>query len=216
MTTPSNQTTDTALAAENTETAAPADVRYRKLQAADQTDMADHLLRLSSLDRHLRFGGGTKDEVIQDYVRRLDWSSTVVIGAYVDGVLRGVTEIVRVRMVPHLSAEVALSVEGPWQNAGVGTELLRRVLTVARNRFIDRIYLLCLAENKKMQKIARKFDANLILHEGEVEGRIWPAWPSYMSLVEEAVSDGTAFFNAVFDAGRSWPAAEEEKKLTQA
>ena len=209
---------DNDMAEEASKTNAPAakpTVLYRKLQAADQADMTAHLLRLSPLDRHLRFGGGTKDEVIEDYVRRLDWSSTVVIGAYVDGVLRGVTEIVRVRMVPHLSAEVALSVEGPWQNAGIGTELLRRVLTVARNRFIDRIYMLCLAENKKMQKIARKFEANLVLHEGEVEGRIWPAWPSYLSMVEEAVGDGVAFVNAVFDAGRLRPGADDEKKLTQ-
>lgn len=199
------QPNPTALVAESpAPVSLPADLRYRKLQAADQAAMEAHLLRLEPHDRYLRFWGGAKDEVITAYCKRLDWSATVVIGVFIDGELRGVGELVRVRLVPHLSAEIALSVEGPWQNAGVGTELLRRVLTVARNRFIDRVYMLCLSENKKMQKIARKFDANLTFHDGEVEGRIWPAWPSYLSLAEEAVRDGEAFFNTFFDTGRLW------------
>ena len=135
----------------------------------------------------------------------------MVVGAFVDGELRGVGELVRVRMVPRLMAEVAFSVEGPWQNAGVGTELLRRVLTVARNRCIDRVYMLCLAENRKMQKIARKFEAVLSFEEGEVEARILPAWPSYFSLMEEAVEDSKAWFPLVFDPGSIWPMAQPQR-----
>lgn len=183
-------------------------LRYRKLQAGDQAALEAHLLRLEPKDRYLRFWGGAKDEVIRDYCARLDWSATVIVGAFVGADLRGVIELVRVRLVPHLAAEVALSVEGPWQNAGVGTELMRRMLTIARNRCIDRVYMHCLAENTRMQKIARKFEANLILHDGEIEGRIWPAWPSYFSLAEEAAADGEAFMASFLDLSRLWPEAE--------
>ena len=147
---------------------------YRKLSAADAGLLAGHLKRLEPNDRQLRFWGGVTDRAIDEYCAKLDWTAAVVVGAFVDGELRGVGELVRVRMVPRLMAEVAFSVEGPWQNAGVGTELLRRVLTVARNRCIDRVYMLCLAENRKMQKIARKFEAVLSFEEGEVEARILP------------------------------------------
>ncbi len=176
--------------------AAPA---FRKLTIADRFAFEEHLLRLDPNDRRLRFWGGVRDEAVRDYCARLDWTAAVIMGAFVDGGLRGVGELVRVRVVPQMAAEIALSVEGSWQNAGVGTELLRRVLILARNRYIDRVYMLCLAENKKMQKIAGKFDANLTYQEGEVEGRIWPAWPSVFSVMEEASQDGHAMLNAIFD-----------------
>ena len=178
---------------------------YRKLTVADADLLAAHLKRLESDDRQLRFWGGITDAAIDEYCQKLDWTAAVVVGAFVDGELRGVGELVRVRMVPRLMAEVAFSVEAAWQNAGVGTELLRRVLTVARNRCIDRVYMLCLAENRKMQKIARKFEAVLSFDEGEVEARILPAWPSYFSLMEEAVDDTKALLPLVFDPVSLWP-----------
>ncbi|MEQ9554684.1 MAG: GNAT family N-acetyltransferase [Rhodospirillales bacterium] len=178
---------------------------YRKLTASDGGLLAGHLKRLDPQDRHLRFWGGVTDTAIDEYCARLDWSAAVVVGAFIDGELRGVGELVRVRMVPRIMAEVAFSVEGPWQNEGVGTALLRRVLTIARNRCIDRVYMLCLVENHKMQKIASKFEAQLSFEEGEVEARILPAWPSYFSLMEEAVEDGKAWFPAIFDPASLWP-----------
>jgi len=39
--------------------------------------------------------------------------------------------------------------------------------------------------------------ARLVIHEGEVEGRISPPWPSYLSLAEEAATEGQALFRAV-------------------
>ncbi len=178
---------------------------FRKLTAADGDLLAAHLKRLEPHDRHLRFWGGVTDTAIEEYCSRLDWSAAVVVGAFIEGELRGVGELVRVRLMPRVMAEVAFSVEGPWQNAGVGTALLRRVLTIARNRCIDRVYMLCLVENRKMQKIASKFEAELSYDEGEVEARILPAWPSYFSLMEEAVEDGKAWFPAIFDPASLWP-----------
>ncbi len=122
----------------------------------------------------------------------------MIVGAFVDGVLRGVGELVRVSAWPKSSAEIALSVEAPFQNDGIGTELLRRILNIARNRYIDRVCMLCLNDNIKMQKIARKFEADLTRAPGETEGRISPLWPSYLSIFEEAAGDSETFFNAVF------------------
>tara|TARA_B100000965_G_scaffold117786_1_gene97213 strand:- start:825 stop:1532 length:708 start_codon:yes stop_codon:yes gene_type:complete len=187
---------------------------YRKLTAHDQALVEAHLQRLEPHDRHLRFWGGMTDQAIKDYCDRLDWSAAVLVGAFIDGELRGVGELVRIRLVPQIMAEVAFSVEGPWQNAGVGTELVRRILTIARNRCIDRVYMLCLSENKKMQKIASKFEMILSYDEGEVEARILPAWPSYMSLMAEAVDDSQAWFSTIFDPSFLWPQAEDGPKAT--
>jgi hypothetical protein len=39
--------------------------------------------------------------------------------------------------------------------------LLERVLLAARNRQVERLHMLCLAENQRMQRLARKFNAAL-------------------------------------------------------
>ena len=172
---------------------------FRKLTRDDTQRIQDHFLRLAPSDRKLRFLSSPRDEVINAYCARLDWPSSMLIGAFVDNVLRGIGELVQVTGWSRPSAEIALSVESAYQNVGIGSELLRRLSILARNRYIDRLSMLCLRENSKMQRIARKFNAELSHNPGEVEGQISSPWPSYMSILEEIVGDGTAFFNAVFN-----------------
>ena len=50
-----------------------------------------------------------------------------------------------------------------------------------------------------MQRVARKFDADLIRDAGEVEGRIRAPWPNYQTFMEEVLSDSWAFYHAIFD-----------------
>jgi len=172
-------------------------VTLRKLTQRDERAYQEHLLRLTPHDRCNRFMGAICDDRVRAYCAGLNWSSTVVLGAFIDGELRGVGELATAARTPRLVAEIALSVEEPWQNLGVGTLLLRHILNMARNRYVSRVYLMCLLDNRKMQKIARKFDANLIFEDGGVEGSLWPHWPNYLSLMEEAATDGRAFFNAI-------------------
>jgi hypothetical protein len=44
---------------------------------------------------------------------------------------------------------------------GAELALLERVLFAARNRQVERLHMLCLAENQRMQRLARKFNAAL-------------------------------------------------------
>jgi len=172
-------------------------VTLRKLTSRDVGLYQEHLLRLTPSDRCNRFMGTVCDDRVRAYCAGLKWPSTVVLGAFIDGELRGVGELAMVTRFPRPVAEIALSVEAPWQNRGIGTLLLRHVLTMARNRYVARVYMMCLLDNRKMQKIARRFDANLIFENGGVEGSLWPHWPNYLSLMEEAAADGRAFFNAI-------------------
>ena len=72
-------------------------------------------------------------------------------------------------------AEAAFSVEQPLQEHGIGTELMGRVIRAARNRGVQHLCISCLAENSKMQAIARHFEAELRFEYGEVVGEIVPA-----------------------------------------
>ncbi len=49
-----------------------------------------------------------------------------------------------------------------------------RVIRAARNRGVHLLYMSCMAENAKMQAIARKHEADLRFEYGEVVGEIVP------------------------------------------
>src|SRR5690606_17457272 len=97
----------------------------------------------------------------------------VLYGFFADGVLRGAAElrILGLRLLSR-EAEAAFSVEAPWQSYGVGSELLERILLAARNRGVKFLHLTCLADNTRMQQLARKFDAELSFDFGGVVGEL--------------------------------------------
>ena len=95
--------------------------------------------------------------------------------------------------------EAAFSVEQPWQSHGVGTVLLERTLLSARNRGIKSLHMLCLAENQRMQQLARKFDAELSFDFGSVIGEVDPPRSTPLSLLREAMADGHDLANAILD-----------------
>lgn len=173
-------------------------VSYRKLSKSDDPAIVRHFLRLSPDDLHKRFFGPVKKEVIQKLCADRPWHESIVFGAFVKGTMRGVGELVWHWPSGLTGAEIALSVESKYQNAGIGSELLRRLLMTARNRCVGRVNMLCLADNIKMQRVAKKFEAELVFQQSETEGRIWPPMPSYISIIQEALGDSEAFFNAVF------------------
>lgn len=162
---------------------------YRKLVAAEALRLRDHLLRLSPRDRHCRFTGHVSDAVVDAYCRRIPWLSTVVVGCFVDGALRAAAECRWLGPGQLRSVEVAVTVEEGWQGQGIGTELVRRVVTVARNRGAASIFMLCLTENRPMQAIARKLAGELHYVDGEVEANIAVPFPTNASLIEEAIAD---------------------------
>lgn len=162
----------------------------RKLLAVERWKLRDHLLRLAPHDRQLRFRGTLSDHAIAVYCDRGELARGYVSGCFIDGVLRGAAELHIDG--PHFSkrGEVAFSVETPWQNQGIASELLRRTLVIARNRSVRTLYMTCLLDNRPMQRVARKFSDDLRFRDGDVEADIVVPFPSYLSLGAEAQSDG--------------------------
>ncbi len=166
----------------------------RKLAASERPLLTAHLLRLDADDRTRRFMGTVDTHHVERYCGADDGRPRLVIGFFVDRVLRGAAELVLAAGGRPGHAEIALSVERPWQNQGVGAELLRRAVILARNRGAAPLRLYCLRENRRMLAIARKAGATLSFEGGEVEGTIVPAWPNTFSLLAETWSDGHAAF----------------------
>ena len=101
-------------------------------------------------------------------------------------------------------AEAAFSVEPAWQNRGIGNELMGRVVRSARNRGVRHLLMSCLAENRKIQAIARKHHAELTFELGDVIGTIAPDQATYLSQLEESLGDEFDFMIAVLDISKSY------------
>jgi GNAT superfamily N-acetyltransferase len=171
----------------------------RKLWIGEAGPYRDHLLRLDGQSRHNRFSGGVADAFIENYVNTAFRLSAVVHGFFVEGVMRGAAELRPLGPPFSREAEAAFSIEGPWQSHGVGSALLDRTLLAARNRGIRKLHMACLANNRRMQDLARKFDAELSFDFGSVVGEVQAARPTPLSVLREFVADGHGFATAVLD-----------------
>jgi GNAT superfamily N-acetyltransferase len=171
----------------------------RKLWVGEADRYRDHLLRLDRGSRHSRFGGGVADTFIHSYVQRTFTLCAAVHGYFADGVLRGAAELRPLGPALAREAEAAFSIEAPWQSHGVGSMLLARTLLAARNRGIKTLHMACLANNNRMQELARKFDAELSFDFGSVVGEVAAARPTPLSMLREFVVDGHGFATAVLD-----------------
>lgn len=171
----------------------------RKLWPKETDKFRDHLLRLDKDSRRMRFAHGVSDSFIDDYAARMGDMGSIVHAYVVDGEVRGAAELKKLGDTWGKEAEAAFSVEVPYQEHGVGTELMGRVIRAARNRGVQHLYMSCLAENAKMQTIARKHEAALRFEFGDVVGEIVPQGPNYFSIMAEAMDDRVGYLMAVFD-----------------
>lgn len=175
---------------------------YRKLLPGERGLLEAHLLRLVPEDRAMRFCGVVNDAHVHAYCHVAD-RYRLTIGYFDDGELRAAGEIAfQESPTWHGGCEVALSVEQAYQQQGIGTELMRRLMTLAQNRGATPLEMLCLRANRKIQALARKFDAELVTVGGEVEARLYPRPANHVSLMEESWRDGYAVFGLLFGLGR--------------
>lgn len=170
---------------------------FRRLVSSEIGELRAHLLRLSADDRRARFTGLVSDAFIDNYVNQLDWSRAILIGCEVDAVLRAVAELKPLRRHWPPAAEAAFSVEGPYQNRGLGTRLFRRISTVAANRGFRRLFALCVSANRRMRRIARGHAATMMDYDGETEGVVHLPWPTPLSYAQEALDTTLASFGSL-------------------
>jgi GNAT superfamily N-acetyltransferase len=171
----------------------------RKLWVGEIDAYRDHLLRLDLDSRHRRFAGAVSDDFIARHAASIKDAGVLVHGFFVDGVLRGAAELRRSGPASGRGGEAAFSIEQPWQSHGVGTVLLERTLLSARNRGITALTMHCLAENRRMQQLARKFDAGLSFDFGSVVGEVDPPHSTPLSLMREALADSHGIAGAIFE-----------------
>ena len=177
----------------------PISAAIRKLWIGEAKHFRDHFLRLDPESRRNRFGSPVNESFIENYSARALAPGSVVHGYFIGGELHAVAELRPFGKYFPCEAEAAFSVERDWQNCGVGTALLERTLLAARNHGIRTIYMSCLANNRRMQRVARKYQAELRFGAGEVIGEVANTGPTPLSLVREFIADGHGFATAILD-----------------
>ena len=180
----------------------PPSMTIRKLWPMETARFRDHLLRLDKESRRLRFAHTVSDSFIVEYASRMNEMGSIVFAGFIGEEMRGAAELRKLGDSWNTEAEAAFSVERAYQDQGIGTALMGRVIRAARNRGIQLLFMSCLAENAKMQAIAKRHDAELRYELGEVVGEIVPTTSNYFSLLDEAIEDRIGYMMAVLNLQR--------------
>ncbi|HSH42431.1 MAG TPA: GNAT family N-acetyltransferase, partial [Arenicellales bacterium] len=163
----------------------------RRLGHHARGELAAHLLRLSPCQRRMRFNGGVSDEFVHTYCRGFCGTRSLVLGFFLDGVMRGAGELMLLSdIADSRSCEIAVSVEHQYQGLGIGTGLVRRLLVLAANRRIRTMHVLYTRDNRRMENIALRFGAGLTTDGTQIDAVISVAAPTDHSLFEEALFNG--------------------------
>lgn len=143
-------------------------ITLRGLSPRDVQQHQDHLQRLTPEDRRLRFHSAISDGAIADYTHRVDWSHAYIFGIFVDGILRGVGELVRIDDTNE--GELSVSVESEFQKAGLGRILTRALVVAGRKLGLRRIRMLYVRENHRMKALAHNLGARSQFTQDVMEG----------------------------------------------
>jgi RimJ/RimL family protein N-acetyltransferase len=168
-----------------------------RISEASRLELTRHFLALGPEDVRLRFGSMLSALAIEEYVARIDFASDAVFGVHDDAL--ALVGVAHVGIAEDL-AELGISVLAGHRGRGIGGTLLARASEHARNRFIDRLYMHCLAENTAMMRLARKLEMQICVDAGEADAflKLPPANPA--SVTGEFVEQRLALFDYALKA----------------
>jgi GNAT superfamily N-acetyltransferase len=169
----------------------------RHLWPNDIAAFRRHLRRLDADTRQSRFGSPVNDQFLDAYGDTAYRLGTVIYGAYSGGEIHASAELRPLEIVGSTTAEAAITVEKPFQDNGLGSQLMELIIRAAQNRHISQLYMICLRDNDRMKHLAGKFGARLKIRPGEITGRIDPTYATPVSLFEETFHEAQGFITAV-------------------
>ncbi|MGV8891784.1 MAG: GNAT family N-acetyltransferase [Burkholderiaceae bacterium] len=207
------ETLSVAVIGENDRVAAlnPSPVHVKELSERDRHRILRHFLALDDDDRYLRFGMRLKDEMVTQYVDRLDFARDTIFGVYNskfklvgvghlafaprDAYPDSVSATLKERV-----AEFGVSVNAIGRGQGVGSKLFVRAAIRCRNADVDTLYMHCLSSNQVMIHIAKKAGMEIHRDHGEADAylKLLPASPG--TVLKEAMEEQVASFDYAFKA----------------
>lgn len=158
---------------------------YRNLLPVEAAQYCRHLQRLDAADRSARFFTAMTDSALARHCQQITWFTTEIVACFVDGTMRGAAEVCRDPYLRREHAELAISIERPFQGRGIGSELTQRALVMARNRLVRRATMLFLNDNARIRSIVRRYNAELNTDCGELTADFALPAPGPVSVLRE-------------------------------
>ena len=146
-------------------------VTIRPIRPEDEPLMARFHQTLSERSVYLRYFNALKlsQRIAHDRLVRIcfiDYDREMALVAVHSDPATGTQEIIAVGRLSRLhginEAEFAVLVGDQWQHQGLGTELLRRMLEIARQEKMGRVAGSFLEENYEMQSVSKKLGMKLV------------------------------------------------------
>jgi GNAT superfamily N-acetyltransferase len=172
-------------------------VAVQRLKETARPALEAHFLALSPEDRRLRFGTPLAAEAVAAYVDRIDFDRDAVFGVHDNDL-----ELVGVAHVAfgEALAELGLSVLPSHRGRGAGTALFDRAAAHARNRFVPRLFIHCLAENGAIMRLARRSGMDIVIDAGDADAHIELSPASPASITGELLTDHLALYDYALKA----------------
>ncbi len=165
----------------------------------DRPSLKDHFLHLSDDDRRLRFGGALPDDMLVEYVDRMDFGRDQVLGVF-DARFE-VIAVAHVGLLPDGTAEIGLSVLQEHRREGLALRLVRRAIKGATIYGCTRLWIHFLTENRAMATLTRKLGMQITSVLGESDAyMVLPA----ASALEIGVTLCSEQIDAMLGALRHW------------
>ncbi len=141
------------------------------LDDEDKPKIKSHLKRLSLEDRYMRFFATAKDSMIDRYVdEMLDLNAGRGFGILTIPARKLVAfaHVSRIEQADHrVQAELGISIDAEFRGKGLAKRLMDRVLVYCRANDVNTLFMSCLRENKRMQKISRSAGLHVVVNADE-------------------------------------------------
>ena len=167
-------------------------IAVQRLAESARPKLTAHFLKLGPEDARLRFGSPLAPAAIASYVEGIDFASDAVFGVHDEELdLIGVAHVA----FGADDAELGVSVLPNHRGKGIGAALLDRAVDHARNRFVTRVYMHCLAENAAMMHLAREAGMTICVEKGEADAFVDVPRGDAASIAGEFVEQRLALFD---------------------
>ncbi len=146
-------------------------INFRSIHPTDENRIKDLFYTLSQQTIYYRFMKEMKripQKQIQDFVYIDHRSDVAIAGTLPEAYGEDIIAIGRYYLNPKTNkAEVAFIVRDQWQNRGIGTFLLKYLISIARRNGIDGFTAEVLRDNKAMQMVLNNSDCKVETHVQE-------------------------------------------------
>lgn len=166
----------------------------KRLSNYNRNKVQEHFLRLDPDSRRSRFCATMNNENLCNYVNNIDFIHNGIFGIFNENLdIIGIGECVfyDIKNGYSESAEVAFSIEKPYQGQKLGNKIMKKVVQYANIHNLKELKMYFLKTNAATFHLAKKYNFKLEHYSSEISGsikvhNISPMIDSFNNQVEEA------------------------------